>query len=509
MLKHNVPNHPAALSEITRSRLMTRTGWIMILLIAVAACSERKPVESSVKAVTSPSVAVPALTSASTDRMVGLPDFSVMVQKQGPAVVNVITTRAPHALARPTAGEFGDPLQDFLRRFMPDESQGRDPNPRGRGLGSGFIISSDGYVLTNAHVVADSDDVTVRLADNKREFKAKVVGFDRRTDVALLKVEATDLPTVTLGNSVDLKVGEWVAAIGSPFGFNNTITAGIVSAKGRTLPEESFVPFIQTDVAINPGNSGGPLLNLKGEVVGINSMIYSGTGGYMGVAFAIPIEVALDVSKQLQATGKVSRGRLGVSIQEVTKELAMSFKLENTNGVLVANVEPGSPAREAGLKRGDVILKYDGKVIENANELPRLVAGSRPGATATLDLWRQGATKIIKVTLGEFPVEATSTANAPTSNSRDRLGLTFSELPVAGRKALGVGFGIVVEGVQGHAENTQIRSGDVIIAVNNTDLTSIRQFSDIVSQQKAGERVPLLIRRGDATLYVAIEVGAG
>ncbi len=513
MLEYTVTAHRAALSALARERLTTRAGWILIVLMTVAACSERSPAELPATVASSAPASAPAplsaQASASTIPMVGLPDFSVLVQKQGPAVVNVVTTRAPHEVARPMAGNSGEPLQDFLRRFMPQGPQGDGPEPRGQGLGSGFVISSDGYILTNAHVVADSDDVTVRLADNKREFKAKVVGLDRRTDVALLKVDATDLPTVTLGNSADLKVGEWVAAIGSPFGFNNTITAGIVSAKGRTLPDESFVPFIQTDVAVNPGNSGGPLLNLKGEVVGINSMIYSGTGGYMGVSFAIPIEVALDVSKQLQATGTVSRGRLGVSIQEVTKELALSFKLESAAGVLVAGVEPGGPAQKAGLQRGDVILKYDGKAIESAIELPRLVASSKPGTGVTLEVWRQGASRNIQVTLGEFPAETATTISAVTSRSPNRLGLAVSELPAAGRKALGVPFGVLVEAVQGQTEKTQIRRGDVIIAVDNTDLTSIRQFGDIVAQQKPGARIALLVRRGDASLYVTVEVGAG
>ena len=494
---------------------ITRTSWILIALMAVAACSERRPAElpatvaASAASAAAPVAATSAETSADTVRTVGLPDFSVLVQKQGPAVVNVITTRAPHAASRPAAGESGDPLQDFLRRFMPEGQQGAAPEPRGRGLGSGFVISSDGYVLTNAHVVVDADDVTVRLADNKREFKAKVVGIDRRTDVALLKIDGTDLPIVKLGNSADLKVGEWVAAIGSPFGFSNTITAGIVSAKGRTLPDESFVPFIQTDVAVNPGNSGGPLLNLKGEVVGINSMIYSGTGGYMGVSFAIPIEVALDVSKQLQATGTVSRGRLGVSIQELDKELAMSFKLDSAAGVLIAGVEPGSPADKAGLKRGDVILKYDGKAVDSAIELPRLVASSKPGTDASLEVWRQGASQTIKVTLGEFAVAAAARKSAETSQAPNSVGLAVSELPAAGRKALGVTFGVVVDAVKGPAEKTQIRTGDVIIAVENTNLTSLRQFSEIIAEKKPGTQVPLLVRRGDASLYVAVQVGAG
>jgi serine protease Do len=482
----------------------------LIALMAVAGCSDRKPAElPATVAATAPAVAASAKTSAGTVRMSGLPDFSVMVQKQGPAVVNVITTRAPRAAARPAAGEPRDPLQDFPRRFMPEGSQGGAPEPRGGGIGSGFVISSDGYVLTNAHVVVDADEVTVRLADEKREFKAKVVGIDRRTDVALLKIAATDLPTVTLGNSADLKVGEWVAAIGSPFGFNNTITAGIVSAKGRTLPDESFVPFIQTDVAVNPGNSGGPLLNLKGEVVGINSMIYSGTGGYMGVSFAIPIEVALEVSQQLQATGTVSRGRLGVGIQELSKELAMSFKLDSAAGVLIAGVEPGSPADKAGLKRGDVILKYDGTAVENAVELPRLVASSKPGTEATLDVWRQGASRSIKVTLGEFAVEAVARKAADASQTPNSIGLAVSELPAAGRKALGVTFGVVVEAVTGPAEKTQIRAGDVIIAVEDINLTGLRQFSEIIAGRKPGTQVALLVRRGDASLYVAVQIGAG
>lgn len=273
------------------------SGLILIVLITAAGCSEQKSVQAPTAVSTPP--AAQSESPIGTASMSGLPDFSVLVQKQGPAVVNVVTTRASGEAAGPMVGDPADPFYEFFRRFMPESPRGGEPEPRGLGLGSGFIISPDGYILTNAHVVADADEVTVRLADAKREFKAKVVGSDRRTDVALLKVDATGLPTVTMGNSADLKVGEWVAAIGSPFGFDNTITAGIVSAKGRTLPDESFVPFIQTDVAVNPGNSGDPLLNLKGEVVGINSLIYSRTGGYMGVSFAIPIEVALDVSKQL------------------------------------------------------------------------------------------------------------------------------------------------------------------------------------------------------------------
>jgi len=448
-------------------------------------------------------------SSSTASRVSGLPDFSVLVLEQGRAVVNVVATRAARESAGPTSGEPNDPVYKFFRRFMPDAPQSDEPEPRGQGLGSGFVISQDGYILTNAHVVADSDEVTVRLANDKREFKAKVVGADRRTDVALLKIDATALPTVTLGNSADLKVGNWVAAIGSPFGFENTITAGIVSAKGRSLPDESFVPFIQTDVAVNPGNSGGPLLNLKGEVVGINSLIYSRTGGYMGLSFAIPIEVALDVSKQLQATGKVTRGRLGVRIQELTKELATSFNLDKPGGALIAGVEPESPAEKAGVQRGDVIIKYDGKLVESAIELPRLVAASKPGTGATLDIWRQGTSRILNVTLGEFPAEAVTASTSAIPEAHNHLGLALSELSPEQSKAIGVKFGVVVEAVQGPAERAQIRRGDVITAVNNTELTSIQQLNEIVARQKVGGSIALLVHRGDASVYVPVEVGAG
>jgi serine protease Do len=484
-------------------------GWALVALMAVAGCGDRRSAEVPAMIVAPAPVATSSQPSANTAAMVAAPDFTALVQKQGPAVVNVTTSRALQTTARSAAGQSDDPLLDFLRRVMPDSPQGGVPEPRGRGLGSGFLISSDGYVLTNAHVVVNAEDVTVRLADNKREFKAKLVGLDRRTDLALLKIDATNLPTVTLGNSAELKVGEWVAAIGSPNGFVNTITAGIVSAKGRTLPDESFVPFIQTDVAVNPGNSGGPLLNLKGEVVGINSMSYSGSGGYTGVSFAIPIEVALDVSKQLQATGTVSRGRLGVNIQELTQELAMSFKLDSAAGALIAGVEKGGPAEKAGLQRGDVILKYDGKAVESSIELPRWVASSKPGTVANLDVWHQGASRSIQVTLGEFPVEAPTKKSAATSQSTNRLGLAVSDLTAAGRRDLGVTFGVLVEAVQGPAERTQLRRGDVIVAVNHINLTSLREFNDLVAQQKVGAPVALLIRRKEATLYIAVEVSAG
>jgi serine protease Do len=436
----------------------------------------------------------------------GLPDFTVLVERQGPAVVNVVTTRKLRAGAGLDMPD--DPIFDFFRRFMPNPPEA-GPESKGQGIGSGFIISADGFILTNAHVVADADEVVVRLAD-AREFKGKIVGVDTRTDVALLKVTATGLPTVTLGNSENLKVGEWVAAIGSPFGFANTITAGIVSAKGRSLPDESFVPFIQTDVAVNPGNSGGPLLNLRGEVVGINSAIYSRTGGYMGVSFAIPIEVALDVGKQLQQTGKVTRGRLGVQIQALTPELAKSFKLEDTKGVLVAAVEPGSPAAKAGLQSGDIIVSFDGKPVQNANELPRMVAASKPGTPVTLEISRNGTRRQVKATLAEFPTEATaaqqSSPEGKQAQASNRLGLALRELTPEQRKALGIGYGLLVEGVA--AQPGQIQRGDIIIAVNNVYFKSVDEFNKIVQQQPAGGILALLVRRGDAALFIPLRIGA-
>ena len=447
-----------------------------------------------------------AAKSAAGGRTANLPDFTALMRQQGPAVVNVITKREPARTARAPQEKQApdDPLQEFFRRFMPDSPE-RAPGP-GQGLGSGFIISQDGYVLTNAHVVAGDGEVTVRLADAKREFKAKVIGADERTDVALLKIDATGLPTVKLGKSASLQPGEWVAAIGSPFGFENTITAGIVSATGRSLPAETYVPFIQTDVAVNPGNSGGPLINLAGEVVGVNSMIYSQTGGYMGVSFAIPIEVALDVSRQLRAEGKVTRGRLGVRIQPMTKELAQSFKLQEPNGALIATVEPGSPADKAGLKPGDVVLAYNGQEVDDPNKLPRLVAATKPGQSATLKIWRGGKAEEVKFTAAELVAETRAAKPAQDKGIKpNRLGLVVSELPPAQRRALGIEYGLVVESAE--AGRTPLRPGDVIVGVGRESVKSVEDFDRLIGEQKQGDTVALLVRRGDATVYVPVEVG--
>ena len=353
-------------------------------------------------------------------------------------------------------------------------------------------------------MVDSAEEVIVKLTD-KREFKAKVIGADKRTDVALIKINATALPKVTFGDPNSLKVGEWVAAIGSPFGFENSVTAGIVSAKGRSLPQENYVPFIQTDVAINPGNSGGPLFNLKGEVVGINSQIYSRTGGFMGLSFAIPIDVAMEVSNQLRATGKVSRGWLGVSIQEVSKELAESFKLSKASGALIAAVEKGSPAEKGGLQASDVVLKFEGKEIQSSSELPRLVGGTKPGTKVTLQVWRRGTSKDMNMVVGEFPAEKIAQRLPKLGKSADKAGLIVSDLTAEQRQQLNINGGILVEDAQGSASRAGIRRGDVILALNNNNVKGVEQFGQLLAQAK-GSNIALLIRRGDGALYVPLKL---
>jgi serine protease Do len=446
-----------------------------------------------------------------------LPDFTDLVEKQGATVVNISTTQNSRGQAQgvpqvPQLRE-DDPFYEFFRRFIPN------PGPRefqNNSLGSGFIISTDGYVLTNAHVVEAADEITVKLND-KREFKAKVIGSDRRTDIALLKIEATGLPAVKFGDANKLKVGEWVIAIGSPFGFENSVTAGIVSAKGRSLPQENFVPFIQTDAAVNPGNSGGPLFNMRGEVIGINSQIYSRTGGFMGLSFAIPIDVANDIANQLKTTGKITRGRIGVVIQPVTKELAESFGLGKAGGALVSSVEKGSPAEKAGIEAGDVILKFDGKIVASSEDLPRLVGSSKPGTKASVQLMRNKATREVTVVVGEMPDEARTTQRQqrrgqqpgakPPVESVSRLGMTLAEPTAQQREQLNIAGGILVEEVaQGPAARAGIRKGDVILAINNQDIKSLEQFGQMVGQFEKGRIVALLVRRGGNALYIPLRI---
>ncbi|HXV10659.1 MAG TPA: DegQ family serine endoprotease [Burkholderiales bacterium] len=432
-----------------------------------------------------------------------LPDFSSLVQAYGPAVVNISVTHGRKTdAAKPQTRGFSedDPFFEFFRRFQIPMPQGEMPK---QGLGSGFIVSRDGYVLTNAHVVRDADEVTVRLTD-KREFKAKVIGTDPQTDLAVLKIEASELPTVKLGNSQDIKVGEWVVAIGSPFGFENSVTAGIVSAKGRALPDGTYVPFIQTDVAVNPGNSGGPLFNLKGEVIGINSQIYSRTGGYQGLSFAIPIDLATKIQDQLVRYGKVTRGRIGVTIQEMNQSLAESFGLKEPAGALVGSVDSSGPAARAGIEPGDVILKIDDKAVARSIDLSSYVADLKPGSTAKLEVWRKGAKRQMTVTVGEMPAKMAAAGSGPAVE-QGKLGVAVRPLSESERKAAGVEGGVLVEQAGGAAARAGIRPGDIILALNSTPVKSADELRMMVD--KTGKVAALLVQRQDAKIFIPVELG--
>lgn len=447
-----------------------------------------------------------------------LPDFTELAEKHGAEVVNISVTQNVHVDAGVT--QFpgmpdDEQMQEFFKRFgipgipgNPGQNGAPPADYKSQSLGSGFIISSDGYILTNAHVVNEADEVIVKLFD-KREFKAKIIGADKRTDVALVKIEATGLPKVTVGESSKLKVGEWVAAIGSPFGLENTMTAGIVSAKGRALPQENFVPFIQTDVAINPGNSGGPLYNLAGEVVGINSQIYSRSGGSMGLSFAIPIDVAIDISNQLKSSGKITRGWLGIAIQELTKDLAESFGMKNTNGTLVAGVEKNGPADKGGLEAGDVITKFDGKSIMTSADLPRAVAATKPGRIASVEIMRKGSAKTLSIGVGEMPSESAEVAqnSKPVPKvETNKIGLTLKELTPQQKKRLNGKNGLLVIDSAGAAAQAGIRRGDVILGLNNSETQSVEQFNKQINSAAVGKTVAVLVQRAENTLYVPIKV---
>src|SRR5574340_20918 len=436
-----------------------------------------------------------------------LPDFTNLVEQQGPAVVNISTTQIiRNAQGFPNLPE-SDPFYEFFRRFAPQMPREHES----QSLGSGFIISADGYIMTNAHVVDSADKITVRLTD-KREFRAKVIGADKRTDVALLKIEATGLPKVNVGDPNKLKVGEWVVAIGSPFGFDSSVTAGIVSAKGRSLPQDNFVPFIQTDVAINPGNSGGPLFNMNGEVVGINSQIYTRSGGSMGLSFAIPIDVATQVTEQLRTSGKVTRGRIGVTIQEMTRELAESFGLSKPVGALISSVEKNGPADKAGIEASDVILKFDGKPVNSSSDLPRMVAATKPGSKVTVELWRKGGSRQVAVEVAEMPEDsklarATKKLADDLAETISRLGIAVSELSNEQLEELQISGGLLVEEVKGSAARAAgLQQGDVLLAIGNMPIRSLNQFNEILKQVAKGRNVALLVRRGDGAMYVAIRL---
>lgn len=431
-----------------------------------------------------------------------LPDFSTLVDKYGPAVVNIRVTEMAAANEQtpqlPQGMSPDDPLWQFFRHF-----QAPAQNTPIMGVGSGFIVSPDGMILTNQHVVDNAKNVTVRLTDG-REFKAKVVGTDKRSDVAVIKIAATNLPTVRLGDSSKVKVGSWVVAIGSPYGFDNTVTAGIVSAKARSLGEETYVPFLQTDVPLNPGSSGGPLFDLNGDVVGINSQIYSRSGGFQGLSFAIPIDIALKVEQQLVQSGHVTYGRLGVTIQAVNQSLADSFGLKSPKGALVSAVDPSGPAAKAGLQPGDVILQFDGKDVSQTNTLPEMVAALKPGTKAPLEVWRNGSTHDLTATIGELKPQNVASANG-SSASPAGVGLAVRPLTAEERHEAGVSGGLLVNQAAGAAAQAGIEPGDVILALNGTPVKSVDQLRGLVG--KAGKHFALLVKREDATIFVPIDMG--
>ena len=443
-----------------------------------------------------PPMAPATVQSPSTGERVVMPDFPLITQRYGPAVVNISVTGT--AQAQP---DMSDPLE-FFRQFQRGGGMPQKRVPV-RGMGSGFIVGADGIIMTNAHVVKDANEVVVKLTD-RREFKAKVLGSDPKTDVAVLKINASNLPVVTLGSTENLRVGEWVLAIGAPFGFENTVTAGVVSATHRSLPDDSAVPFIQTDVAVNPGNSGGPLFNARGEVVGINSQIYSQSGGYQGVSFAIPIDLASKIKDQIVAHGKVEHAKLGVAVQEVNQSLADSFGLDRPEGALVANVEKGSAADRAGLKAGDVIRAANGKPIVASGDLPAMVGVSQPGQRLTMDVWRAGKKLQLTAELGRS-TDKVSAAAAVENEDGGRLGLALRALDPQERKEAGVPAGVVVEDVGGPAEAAGVEPGDIVLAVNGTPVTTVDQVKAAVA--KSQKSVALLIQRGEDKIFVPIRMG--
>ena len=496
MTTQNLVRHPWLVAAIGAAAVALPVSALYLYgsgHAAQAAQSAPAPVAAS-------TTAAPAASAAPV--VSGLPDFRQLVQAYGPAVVNVSvrsTPKTPRQMRMPPGMDQDNPLFQFFGIPM----QPNHPAVPMMGEGSGFIVNADGLILTNAHVVDDAQKVTVKLTD-RREFEAKVIGSDAKSDVAVLKIDAHDLPVVKLGDPRGLQVGEWVVAIGSPFGFENSVTAGIVSAKGRTLPDDSYVPFIQTDVAVNPGNSGGPLFNLRGEVVGINSQIYSRSGGYQGLSFAIPIDVAMNVGKQLQAKGHVTRGKLGVGIQDVDQALAESFGLDVPRGALVSSVEKGGPAEKAGLKEGDVILGFDGQAIDSAGQLPSAVAATDPGKAVALQVWRERAAREFSVKLGQMTDDDEVAANDDGASS-GRLGMQVRPLSPEERQQTDLSSGLLVEDVDGAAAEAGVRPGDIVIAANGTSVKSVEQLRSVISGSK--NHVALLVQRGDARVFVPVDLG--
>ncbi|HWK50355.1 MAG TPA: DegQ family serine endoprotease [Steroidobacter sp.] len=474
-----------------------------VLGIALAGCSgsfaDNNPA-AQVAAANAPAIATASPRTAAA----ALPDFASLVEQYGSAVVNVAVVGKSQPTSDVPGMSPNDPFSDFFRRFGQPMPRNQQP---ARGEGSGFIVSSDGYILTNAHVVADADEVTVKTTD-RREYTAKVVGVDEATDVAVLKIDAKNLPTVKIGDPAKLRPGEWVIAIGSPFGFENTVTAGIVSATSRPMPGSNYAPFIQTDVPVNPGNSGGPLFNMNGEVVGINSQIYSRNGGYMGLSFAIPIDVASNVQQQLVSTGKVTRSRIGVSIQDVNAQLAESFGLDRPKGALVGMVEDDGPGAKAGIKAGDVILKVDGTEIEQSSQLPGLIAGKKPGSTVSLDVWRDGSIKRLSAKPVEIAEKGTKVANRDSAQSDEtaKLGLVVRPLQKQEKQQVETNGDLVVENSDGPAAAAGVQRGDIILGVNGKPVKSVDELKTAARNTK-GKVVALLIERDSAQIFVPVRIG--
>lgn len=493
------------IATIQERSMMLRIDWKKLHSYALAGA-----LMGAASLVVVPHGAAHAQTAASR----GLPDFTELVEQVGPSVVNIRTSEK--VSARTNTNGMDEDMLEFLRRFgvpmpnMPRQQRPQRPQPdeeQPRGVGSGFILTADGYVMTNAHVVDGADEVIVTLTD-KREFKAKIVGTDKRTDVAVVKIEATGLPAVKVGDVSRLKVGEWVMAIGSPFGLESTVTAGIVSAKQRDTGD--YLPFIQTDVAINPGNSGGPLINMRGEVVGINSQIYSRSGGFMGISFAIPMDEAIRVSEQLRASGRVTRGRIGVQIGQVTKDVAESIGLGKASGALVTGVESGSPAEKAGIEAGDIITRFDGKAIDKLADLPRLVGNTKPGTKSTVTVFRRGTAKDLSLTIAEIegdkPVrKAAEREEKPKASAAAQLiGLSVSALTDAQKKELNIRGGVVVNSATDAAARAGLREGDVILSIANTEIGGVKDLEAALAKVDKNKPINVLYRRGEWAQYALI-----
>jgi serine protease Do len=504
-------------ASMTVKRVVTALAAVGVLGAGAAFAIQQNQTATAPAAVAQATSAVPSNAAAGAPvptpaPMIALPDFSVIAQRNGPGVVNISTTGSTKTSYQGQQGQRGEPFSDdpfleFFRRFQNPQGGGR--GGRGgdvptHGVGSGFIVSADGVILTNAHVVRDAQEVTVKLTD-RREFRAKVLGSDPKTDVAVIKIDAKNLPVVPLGRSTDVKVGEWVLAIGSPFGLENTVTAGVVSAKGRSL-DDGNVPFIQTDVAINPGNSGGPLFNTRGEVVGINSQIYSQSGGYQGLSFAIPIDVATRIRDQIVKTGKVVHARLGVTVQEINQGFADSFNLESPEGALVSNVERGAPAEQIGLKAGDVIRKMNGQKIIASADLPGMVALALPGDKVTLEVWRQGKNITLEGKLGNAKDRSLASAQDDEGPiSKMRLGLALRQLDPIEKRQAGLPSGLLIEDAGGAAANAGVQPGDVLLSVNGHAVNTIGEVKEVVG--KSAKSVALLIQRGDERIFIPVRLG--